>query len=99
MTKERVSSDIDRKLRIELDTKANELGISRAKFIEISVKSELGRFNVHKENKRLTEERNRFKAQAEEAKTKLDTCSTKLNLLLTRNWWQRLWNSSPWIEE
>ena len=54
-TKERVSSDIDRKLRIEADKKANELGISRAKLIEIALKSELGLFNVHKENKRLTE--------------------------------------------
>ena len=54
MTKERVSSDVDRKLRIELDAKAAELGISRAKLIEIALKSELGHFNVHKENKRLT---------------------------------------------
>ena len=54
-TKERVSSDIDRKLRIEADKKANGLGISRAKLIEIALKSELGLFNVHKENKRLTE--------------------------------------------
>ena len=55
-TKERVSSDIDRKLRIEADKKANKLGISRAKLIEIALKSELGLFNVHKENKRLTTE-------------------------------------------
>ena len=51
-----------RKLRIELDAKAEELGISRAKLIEIALKSELGHFNVHKENKRLTEAR----AQAEQ---------------------------------
>ena len=55
MAKERVSSDIDRNLRIALDAKANKLGISRAKFIEIALESELGRFNIHKENKRLTE--------------------------------------------
>ena len=48
MAKERVSSDVDRKLRIELDAKAEELGISRAKLIEIALKSELGHFNVHK---------------------------------------------------
>ncbi|RKU10820.1 hypothetical protein C6503_19230 [Candidatus Poribacteria bacterium] len=213
MAKERVSSDIDRKLRIEADKKANELGISRAKLIEISLESELGRFNVHKENKRLTErvktseqdiaelqhqlttaetehkdtrdrlehektalrdelkaekvesdrrwsenqkligqrdvfeerakslekerdkfkanlkqiashlgvpdtvkhckqridelqasiedkkrERNHFKAQAEEAQSKLNVCDTKLTLLLTRTWWERLWNVLPWIE-
>ena len=39
MAKERVSSDVDRKLRIELDAKAEELGISRAKLIEIALKS------------------------------------------------------------
>ena len=99
MRKERVSSDVDRKLRIEADAKAEELGISRAKLIEISLKSELGRFNVHKKNKRLTEERNRFKAQAEEAKSNFEACSTKLTLLLTRNWWERLWNKIPWITE
>ena len=99
MKKERVSTDIERKLRLDLDAKANELEISRAKLIEICIKSELGRFNVHKENKYLTAERNRFKAQAEEATSKLETCSTKNKLLLTRNWWERLWNTLPWIDE
>ena len=98
MRKERVSSDVDRKLRIEADAKAEELGISRAKLIEISLKSELGHFNVHKENKRLTAERNRFKAQAEEAQSNYNACSEKLTFLLTRNWWERLWNTLPWIE-
>ena len=174
MAKERVSSDIDKNLRVAIDAKANALGISRSKYIEIALKSELGRFNVHKENKRLTEartraeqetedlrqklttaedqialaeelfgkkqaaleelqsektalteqrdefekqlhaetdaynkcneraeslkkERNRFKAQAEEAKTKLDACSAKMTLLLARNWWERLWNVLPWV--
>ena len=84
MAKERVSSDIDRKLRIELDAKATVLGISRAKLIEIALKNTLEHFNVHKENKRLTAERNRFKAQAEEAETNFNVCSTKVTLLLTR---------------
>ena len=113
MTKERVSSDVDRKLRIELDAKAEELGISRAKLIEIALKSELGHFNVHKENKRLTEARATADAETEEARKQRDTfktkyedaesnyrvCSTKLTLLLTRNWWERLWNVLPWVNE
>ena len=113
MTKERVSSDVDRKLRIELDAKAEELGISRAKLIEIALKSELGHFNVHKENKRLTEaraqaeeeteearrQRDTFKAKFEEAESNYRTCSTKLTLLLTRSWWERLWNVLPWVNE
>ena len=99
MTKERVSSDIDRKLRLEADAKAAALGISRAKLIEIALKSTLEHFNVHTENKRLTAERNRFKAQAEEAESNFETCSTKLTLLLTRNWWERLWNVLPWVNE
>lgn len=206
MKKERIFSDVDRQLRSELDAKANKLGISRAELIEIALNSELERFNVHKENKRLTEahaqaeqdilyeeqraaelkaqrdrvtaekaqltlehtdrikeiaaalgvpdtighikqriaernekceqlerekterteqrdefekllhaetdaynkcyaraeslknERNRFKAQAEEVKSKFDTCEEKLTLLLTRNWWDRLWNKLPWID-
>ena len=187
-TLRRVSSDIDRKLRIEADKKANKLGISRAKLIEIALKSELGRFNVHKENKRLTEqaaehqttydrlerektelteqrdefekllhaetdvcnkydeqvkslkkkfakaeenlkqiashlgvpdtvkhckqridelqasiedkrkERNRFKTKFEKAESDYRTCSEKFTLLLTRNWWDRLWNTMPWVE-
>ena len=113
MRKERVSSDVDRKLRIELDAKAEELGISRAKLIEIALKSELGHFNVHKENKRLTEARATAEAETEEARKQRDTfktkyedaesnhrvCSTKLTLLLTRNWWERLWNTLPWVNE
>ena len=98
MAKERISSDVPRKLRLKVDARAKELGTSRARLIQISLESELGHFNVHKENKRLTEERNRFKAQAEEAQSNFETCSTKLTLLLTRNWWERLWNTLPWIE-
>ena len=198
MTKERISSDVDRKLRIELDAKANALGISRAKLIEISLNSELGHFNVHKENKRLTEarakaeeeteelrqqritaeqehknrchqfarektqlteqrdefekllhaetdaynkcyerakslkkerdtlkekvqiaekqlatdeqryqsasdglrkQRDTFKTRFEDAESNYRACSEKLTRLLTRNWWERLWNQLPWITE
>ena len=189
MRRKRVYSDIEQSLSEEAEAKAKKIGISRAKLIEIALESELGRFNVHKENKRLTEqaaehqttydrlerektelteqrdefekllhaetdvcnkydeqvkslkkkfakaeenlkqiashlgvpdtvkhckqridelqasiedkkrERNHFKAQAEEAQSKLNVCDTKLTLLLTRNWWQRLWNTLPWIEE
>ena len=111
MAKERVSSDIDRKLRIELDAKAAALNISRAKLVEIALKSTLEHFNVHKENKRLTEaraqaeeereearrQRDTFKAKFEEAESNYRTCSTKLTLLLTRSWWERLWNVLPWM--
>ena len=198
MRKERISSDVERKLRLELDEKANALGISRAKLIEISLKSELGHFNIHKENKRLTEartkaeeeteglrqqlttaeqehknrcnqfecektelteqrdefekllhaetdaynkcyeraeslkkerdtlrkkvqiaekqlatdeqryqsasdglrkQRDTFKTRFEDAESNYRACSEKLTRLLTRNWWERLWNKLPWITE
>lgn len=113
MKKERVSSDVDRKLRIAADAKAKALGISRAKLIEIALQSELGHFNIHKENKRLAAAKNRaeaeteavrkhrdhFKAKSEEAESNYRACSEKLRLLLTRNWWDRLWNKIPWITE
>ncbi|MYC75408.1 hypothetical protein F4X10_06520 [Candidatus Poribacteria bacterium] len=72
MTKERISGDVDRQLRIEADKKANALGISRAKFIEIALESELERFNVHKENKRLTEAKNKAEQETELLR---DTCN------------------------
>ena len=210
MKKVRISCDVNWKLRKRLDAQAKENGISRAKFIEIAIESKVEGFNVHKENKRLTEarrkseleinalqqknttlekqvaaqkdtcnrlesektqlteqrdefekqlhaetdaynkcyeraeslkkdrdtfqeylkqiashlgvpdtvehckqridelqasienrktERNRFKAKAEEAESKLNVCDEKLTRLLTRNWWERLWNSLPWIEK
>ena len=209
MKKVRISCDVNLKLRQQLDAQAKEDGISRAKFIEIAIESKVEGFNVHKENKRLTEarrkaeleinalqqknttlekhvaeqkevcerlerektelteqrdefekllhaetdaynkcyaraesqkkerdtfkenlkqiashlgvpdtvahckqridelqasietkksERNRFKAQAEEAQSKLDTCDEKLRQLQGRNWWERLWNTLPWME-
>lgn len=73
MRKERISSDVERKLRLELDEKANALGISRAKLIEISLKSELGHFNVHKENKRLTKARTKAEEETEELRQQLTT--------------------------
>ena len=209
MKKVRISCDVNLKLRQQVDAQAKENGISRAKFIEIAIESKVEGFNVHKENKRLTEarrkteqeinalqqknttlekhvaeqkevcerlerekterteqrdefekllhaetdaynkcyaraesqkkerdtfkenikqiashlgvpdtvahckqridelqasietkksERDRFKAQAEEAKSKLDTCDEKLRQLQGRNWWERLWNTLPWVE-
>lgn len=209
MKKVRISCDVNWKLRKRLDAQAKENGVSRAKFIEIAVENKVEGFNVHKENKRLTEarrkseleintlhqknttlekqvaaqkdtcnrlerektqlteqrdefetllhketdaynkcyaraeslkkerntfkehlkqiashlgvpdtvkhckqridelqesieekknERNRFKAQAEEAQSKLNTCDTKLRQLQRRNWWERLWNTLPWVE-
>ena len=90
--KERVSSDINRKLRIEADKKANELGISRARFIELALESELGRFNVHKENKRLTEkarlseemreqDEQRYHATLQELNEKLTTAESEITEL------------------
>ena len=199
MKKVRISCDVNWKLCQQINVQAKENGISKAKFIEIAVENQVEGFNVHKENKRLTEakarlegqvseltdacddlvsqknqrtvqhteqikaiasalgvpntidhikqridelhtdrdrreqgktqlteqrdafekqlhaetdaynkcyaraeslktERNRFKAHAEDAESKLDTCSEKLTRLLTRNWWARLWNTLPWVE-
>lgn len=77
MPKERISSDIDKNLRIATDAKANALGISRAKLIEISLKSELGRFNVHKENKRLTEAKNNAEQETEALRQQLTTAEAE----------------------
>ena len=110
MTKERVSSDIDRKLRLELDAKAEQLDISRAELIKVAVESELGHFNVHKENKRLTEARAKAEQETEEARKQRDTfktkfeesesnyrvCREKITLLFNRNWWERLRDIVPW---
>ena len=212
MKKVRISCDVNLKLRKRLDAQAKENGISRAKFIEIAVENHIEGFNIHKENKRLTEarrkaeleintllqekaalekqvtelkdscddlvsqksqltvkhndqikeiasalgvpntidhikqridelhtqrdrweqektqlteqrdefetllhaetdvcnkydaqvkslktERNRFKAQSEEAQSKLNVCDEKLRQLQGRNWWERLWNTLPWL--
>ena len=197
MKKTRISCDVDWKLRKRLDAQAKENGISRAKFIEIAVENHVEGFNVHKENKRLTEarrkaeleinalqqkkttlekqvaeqkdtchrlerektqlteqrdafekllhaetdaynkcyeraeslkkehaktedtlkhckqridelqesienkkkERDTFKAKFEEAHSQFDTADEKLALLLTRNWWERLWNTLPWTQK
>ena len=55
MKKVRISCDVNWKLRKRLDAQAKEEGLSRAKFIEIAVENKVEGFNVHKENKRLTE--------------------------------------------
>ena len=191
MRRKRVYSDIEQSLSEDAEAKAKKIGISQAKLIEIALKSELGRFNVHKENKRLTEarasaeneteelrqqlataeaehkdtcerlerekaalicnrydeqvkslkkesdtfkaylkqiashlgvpdtpqhctqridelqasienrvkERDCFKAKFEESESNCRTCNDRLTRLLTRNWWDRLWNVLPWITE
>ena len=76
MAKERVSSDIDRKLRIEARREGYRYSVSQEPSSSRSPsRARSNTFNVHKENKRLTAERNRFKAQAEEAETNFNVCS------------------------
>ena len=210
MKKVRISCDVNWKLRQRVDAQAKEHGISRAKFIEDAVESKVEGFNVHKENKRLTEarrkaeleinmlhekittfekqiaaqkdtcnrlehektqlteqrdefekllhdetdtcnkydervkslkkerdtfkenlkqiashlgvpdtvehckqridelqesienkkkERDCFKAKSEEAESNYRVCRDKVDLLLQRNWWERLWNKMPWMNE
>ena len=166
MTKVRISCDTNLKVRQQIDVQAKENGISRAKFIENAVESKLEGFNVHKENKRLTEarrqaeeetealrqqlttaeqehknlcnqlerektelteqrdefekllhaetdayntcyeraeslkkERDTFKAKFEDQAEAVAVSEEKVNQLLNRNWWERLWNKMPWITE
>ena len=73
--KVRISCDVTRKLRQHLDARAKENGISRAKFIETAVEDKIEGFNVHKENKRLTQahaqaERDIFAEEQRAAKLK-----------------------------
>lgn len=188
MKRKRIYSDMDIQLIAEADRRSKKLGISREKLIEIALKSELGRFNVHKENKRLKEqaaehqttydrlerektelteqrdeferllhdetdvcnkydeqvkslkkkiakaeenlkqiasqlgvpdtvkhckqridelqasiedkrkERDCFKTKFEDSESNYQACDEKLTRLLTRNWWDRLWNTMPWVE-
>ena len=77
--KKRVSSDIDKNLVTALDAKREKLGISRSKFIEIALNSELGRFNVHKENKRLTRRIETAEQDIAELQHQLDTAKEKLD--------------------
>ena len=77
MRKEKVSANIDKNLRKAADAKANQLGISRAKLIEIALESELGRFNVHKENKRLTEAKVRSEQETEALRQQRTTAESE----------------------
>ena len=83
MGKEKVSATIDRTVRREADKKANELGISRARFIELALESELGRFNVHKENKRLTEKARLSEEMREQDEQRYHATLQELNEKLT----------------
>ncbi len=73
MKKVRISCDVNWKLRQRVDAQAKEHGISRAKFIEDAVESKVEGFNVHKENKRLTEARRKAELEINTLHEKITT--------------------------
>ena len=71
MTKERISSNVDRKLAIATKKRAAELGVSISAFIETAVRGTLGEFNIYQKNKALKEKNARLETQLGE---KADAC-------------------------
>ena len=81
MAKERISSNVDRKLAVATKERAAELGVSVSAFIEMVVQAALGQFNIYQENKQLRCARRQAEKRAADLKTECNELSRKVTYI------------------
>lgn len=72
MKKVRIAGNVTQEVIAQADEKATALGISRSKLVAIALESELGHFNIHKENKRLLERSQAAEKETEAVRQQLE---------------------------
>ena len=107
MSKERISSSIPKELNEQLSAKAKELGIPKSELIAKCVDQHLTSVSALREelddrisgNQGLVEMLNTAEGEIKSLSTSLESMATEVDRLFSRNWFQRLFNMTPWIKK
>ena len=97
MSRERISSNVQRQTRLRIKKAAEALGLSESKFIEQAVESDLKKLDIRLETAEARKQRDCFKSKFEEAQQKFTEATAKLKALEARGLLARLFNRTPTI--
>ena len=97
MSKERISSNVERQTRLRVKKAAEALGLSESKFIEQAVQTDLDKLDIRIQTHEAHRQRDKFKAKYEESQADLTTAEAKIKALQERGLLARLFNRPPKI--
>ena len=92
MSKERISSNVQRQTKLRVKKAAEALGISESKFVEQAIETDLKKLDIRIQTHEARRQRDCFKARLEEAQTKLTEAVSKIKALENRGLLARIFN-------
>lgn len=95
MSRERISSSVQRQTRLRIKKAAEALGLSVSKFIEQAVETDLKKLDIRVQIHEARRQRDCFKAKMEEAEANLTAAEAKIKALQERGLFARLFNRPP----
>ena len=97
MSKERISSSVQRQTKLRVQKAAKALGLSESKFIEQVIETDLDKLDIRIQTHEARRQRDCFKAKMEEAQAHLTAAEAKIKALQERGLFARLFNRPPKI--
>ena len=93
----RISSVVQRKLKLRVQKAADTLGLSESKFVRQAVQTDLDKLDIRLETHEAQKQRDCFKAKYEEAQANLTVAEAKIKALQERGLFARIFNRKPKI--
>jgi len=97
MSKERISSSVQRQTKLRVQKAAKALGLSESKFIAQAIETDLKKLDIRVQTHEARRQRDCFKAKMEEAQANLAVAEAKIKALQGRGLFARLFNRPPKI--
>lgn len=97
MSKERISSNVQRQTRLRLKKASEALGLSESKFIAQAIETDLGKLDIRVQTHEARRQRDHFKAKFDDALADLRAAEAKIKALQKRGLFARLFNRNPKI--
>lgn len=97
MSRERISSNVQRQTRLRVKKAAEALGLSESKFIEQAIETDLDKIDIRVQTHEARRQRDHFKAKYDEALADIRAADAKIKALQKRGLFARLFNLNPKI--
>ena len=97
MSKERISSNVERQTRLRVKKAAKALGLSESKFIEQAIETDLDKLDIRIQTHEARRQRDHFKAKFDDALADIRAAEAKIKALQKRGLFARLFNRAPKI--
>ena len=97
MTKERISSNVQRQTKLRVQKAAEALGLSESKYIAQAIETDLDKLDIRLETQAARQQRDHFKAKFDDALSDLNVAEAKIEALQERGLFARIFNRPPKI--